>query len=181
MAGWCLEGVTYEPEGALVRISGFPFMVGRDAGCDLPIASAATSRQHAVIDPDIGGSLRLTDLNSGNGTFVNRAQIYGSVLLGDGDVVHFGTTEFRVRRVEQDVFDALATSDTTKTVLVGREPVLSEHFVVLGRQFIDMLDARAVHTAMHETVDLKHLKFSDVARYRRCHRHRSTCLPWQAD
>ena len=152
MAGWCLEGVTYEPEGALVRISGFPFMVGRDAGCDLPIASAATSRQHAVIDPDIGGSLRLTDLNSGNGTFVNRAQIYGSVLLGDGDVVHFGTTEFRVRRVEQDVFDALATSDTTKTVLVGREPVLSEHFVVLGRQFIDMLDARAVHTAMQPIV-----------------------------
>lgn len=152
MAGWCLEGVTYEQGEALVRISGFPFVVGRDAACDLPIASAATSRQHAVIDPDIGGSLRLTDLNSGNGTFVNRSQVFGSVLLGDGDVVHFGTAEFRVRRVEQDVFDALATSDSSQTVLVGRQPVLSEHFVLLERQFIDMLDARAVHTALQPIV-----------------------------
>ena len=152
MAGWCLEGVTYEQEEAMVRLTAFPFFVGRDAGCDLPIASAATSRQHAVIDLDIGGSLRLTDLNSGNGTFVNRAQIYGSVLLGDGDVVHFGTTEFRLRQVEQNVFDALATSDSSQTVLVGREPALSEHFVLLERQFIDMLDARAVHTALQPIV-----------------------------
>lgn len=152
MAGWCLEGVTYEEDEAMVRISGFPFLVGRDAASDLPIASPATSRQHAVIDLDIGGSLRLTDLNSGNGTFVNRAQIYGSVLLVDGDVVHFGTTEFRVRLVDQDVFDALATSDSSKTVLVGREPVLSEHFVLLERQFIEMLDARAVHTALQPIV-----------------------------
>ena len=75
MAGWCLEGVTFKGDDAVVRISHFPFVVGRDAACDLPIASAETSRQHAVIDLDIGGCLRLTDLNSANGTFINRAQI----------------------------------------------------------------------------------------------------------
>ena len=152
MAGWCLEGVTIKNADALVRISRFPFVVGRDAGCDLPIASAETSRQHAVIDLDIGGSLRLTDLNSGNGTFVNRAQIYGSVLLADGDVVHFGTTEFRLRHVEQNVFDALGMSASDQTVLVGREPLLSEHFVMVERQFLDMLKARAVHTALQPIV-----------------------------
>ena len=152
MSGWCLEGVTYEQEDAMIRISGFPFVVGRDAGSDLSIASAETSRQHAVIDFDIGGSLRLTDLNSGNGTFVNRAQIYGSVLLGDGDVVHFGTVEYRVRLVERGLFDALGMSNSNQTVIVDRQPLLSEHFVLQERQFLDMLKARAVHTALQPIV-----------------------------
>ena len=152
MSGWCFEGATYKNVDALVRVARFPFVVGRDSGCDLPIASAETSRQHAVIDLDIGGCLRLTDLNSANGTFVNRSQIYGSVLLADGDVAHFGTTEFRVRRVEQYVFDALGSSDSDKTVLLGREPVLSEHFVLLERQFVEMLKARDVHAVLQPIV-----------------------------
>ena len=152
MAGWCLEAATYKSEDGLIRIAHFPFVVGRDVGCDLPIASAETSRQHAVIDLDIGGGLRLTDLNSGNGTFINRAQIYGSVLLADGDVVHFGATEFRVRHVAQHLFDALGMSTSDKTVLVGRDPALSEHFVMLERQFLDMLNARAVRTALQPIV-----------------------------
>ena len=63
MAGWCLEGVTLKNADALIRISQFPFLIGRDAACNLPIASSETSRQHALIDLDIGGCLRLTDLN----------------------------------------------------------------------------------------------------------------------
>ena len=152
MAGWCLEGATYKSEDGLIPISRFPFVLGRDAGCDLPITSAETSRQHAVIDLDIGGCLRLTDLNSANGTFVNRAQIYGSVLLADGDVAHFGTIEFRVRHVEQKVFDALGMSNSDKTVLVGHQPLLSEHFVMLERQFLDMLKARDVRAVLQPIV-----------------------------
>ncbi|MBN8224202.1 MAG: FHA domain-containing protein, partial [Xanthomonadales bacterium] len=41
---------------------------------------------------------RLTDLNSTNGTFVNRKRIEGSCLLQENDIIHFFTAEFRLRR-----------------------------------------------------------------------------------
>jgi EAL domain-containing protein (putative c-di-GMP-specific phosphodiesterase class I) len=152
MDGWCLEGVAGSVAGGLVRIANFPFVVGRDATCDLAIASAETSRHHARIEQDISGALRLTDLNSGNGTFVNRAQIHGSVLLDDGDVVHFGVTEFRVRRVDEKVFAALAPQADTKTLIIGRAPELSEHFVMEERAFVAMLRARTVGVAFQPIV-----------------------------
>ena len=152
MDGWCLEGVSGNSANALVHIARFPFVVGRDAACDLAIPSAETSRQHARIEEDIGGLLRLTDLNSGNGSFVNRAQIHGSVLIDDGDVVHFGVTEFRVRRADADMLAQLSSQADTKTVLFGRVPVLSEHFVVEERAFVEMLRARAVAAAFQPIV-----------------------------
>lgn len=152
MDGWCLEGVSGNGASALVHIARFPFVVGRDAACDLAIPSAETSRQHARIEQDIGGLLRLTDLNSGNGTFINRAQVHGSVLLGDGDVVHFGVTEYRVRKVDEQTLEDLVPQADTKTVLFGRMPVLSEHFVVEERAFSEMLRARTVAVAFQPIV-----------------------------
>jgi len=152
MDGWCLEGVSGNSANALVHIARFPFVVGRDAACDLSIPSAETSRQHARIEQDIGGLLRLTDLNSGNGSFVNRAQIHGSVLIDDGDVVHFGVTEFRVRRADADMLAQIAPPEDTKTVLFGRAPLLSEHFVVEERAFVEMLRGRTVAAAFQPIV-----------------------------
>ena len=152
MDSWCLEGVAAAGSDKLVPITHFPFLIGRDAVCDLAIASAETSRQHARIEQDIGGQLRLIDLNSGNGSFVNRLQIHGSVLLDDGDVLHFGVTEFRVRRVDSRLFAALIPQTDTKTVIFGRAPELSEHFVVEERAFVAMLRERAVGVAFQPIV-----------------------------
>lgn len=152
MDGWCLEGVSGNGATTLVSIARFPFVVGRDATCDLAIPSAETSRQHARIERDIGGLLRLTDLNSGNGTFVNRAQIHGSVLIDDGDVVHFGVTEYRVRRADAQMLAQLVPEADSKTIIFGRAPVLSEHFVVEERAFSEMLRARTVAAAFQPIV-----------------------------
>lgn len=152
MNGWCLEGVSGNGATALVHLTRFPFVVGRDATCDLAIPSAETSRQHARIEQDIGGLLRLTDLNSGNGTFVNRAQIHGSVLIDDGDVVHFGVTEYRVRQADADMLAQLAPEADSKTIIFGRAPVLSEHFVVEERAFSEMLRSRTVAAAFQPIV-----------------------------
>lgn len=154
MDSWCLEGVAAIEAGALVPITRFPFLVGRDAGCDLSIASAETSRHHARIEQDIGGSLRVIDLNSGNGTFVNRIQVHGSALVDEGDVVHFGVTEFRIRRIDPSLIAALAHQNDDKTVIVGRAPMLSDHFVVEERQFTAMLKGKTVRAALQPIVSV---------------------------
>ena len=154
MENWCLEGASSDSALALIHIARFPFVVGRDAACDLAIPSAETSRQHARIEQDIGGLLRVIDLNSGNGTFVNRIQVHGSALLDEGDVVHFGVTEFRVRRLDSMTIDALSHQDETKTVIFGRAPVLSDHFVVEERQFTAMLKGKTVRAALQPIVSV---------------------------
>lgn len=58
------------------------------------------SRQHAVIEwDDAGGNLTIEDLNSANGTFVNRARIHPGQKkqLFLGDVVQIGTVHLKVK------------------------------------------------------------------------------------
>ena len=56
-----------------------------------------SSRQHALITFE-GGKVVIEDLNSANGTFVNRARIYPGQKrdLAVGDVVHIGTVQMKV-------------------------------------------------------------------------------------
>ena len=56
-----------------------------------------SSRQHALITFE-GGKLQIEDLNSSNGTFVNRARIYPGQKrdLAVGDVVQIGTVQMKV-------------------------------------------------------------------------------------
>jgi EAL domain-containing protein (putative c-di-GMP-specific phosphodiesterase class I) len=153
MAEWCLERVAADGQDALAPIERFPFVVGRDPGCDLAIASAQTSRHHARIEQETSGLLRLTDLESGNGTFINRQPIRGTTLIADGDVIHFGVTEFRLRRVDGDVARRLAQQSSDQTILFrGSAPALSDHFVVEEAKFHRLLKAGAVRAALQPIV-----------------------------
>ncbi|HET6573870.1 MAG TPA: FHA domain-containing protein [Fimbriiglobus sp.] len=62
-----------------------------------PVERIWTSRQHAVLTWD-RGTLVLEDLNSLNGTFVNRVRIHPGhrQVLQPGDVVQIGTVQVRV-------------------------------------------------------------------------------------
>jgi hypothetical protein len=58
------------------------------------------SRQHAVINYDEpGGTLTLEDLNSANGTFVNRARVFpgNKQPLKPGDTIQIGTVHMKVK------------------------------------------------------------------------------------
>ncbi len=70
-------------------------LVGRGAECQLRPTSELVSRQHCVfiLGED---SLRLRDLGSTNGTFVNGHRITGEVVLRHGDTVQIGPLGFRV-------------------------------------------------------------------------------------
>ena len=70
--------------------------IGRAEENDIVISEALVSRQHATITLDQSGCT-ITDLGSGNGTYVNGERIQGSAVLKLGDIVDLGGgEEFRL-------------------------------------------------------------------------------------
>jgi pSer/pThr/pTyr-binding forkhead associated (FHA) protein len=57
-----------------------------------------SSRQHCLITYE-GGALNLEDLNSANGTFVNRVRVYPGQKrpLAVGDVIQVGTVQLKLK------------------------------------------------------------------------------------
>jgi hypothetical protein len=93
-------GVGSAPSPATVTIRGLDrdvvlrgdrMVVGRLASCDVCLADANTSRQHAAFVAE-GAGWRIEDLGSTNGTLVNGERV-DSLRLRDGDVVVVGVTE----------------------------------------------------------------------------------------
>jgi pSer/pThr/pTyr-binding forkhead associated (FHA) protein len=65
-----------------------PLLVGQGASCELRLADREASRRHASFDV-AGLLLRLTELDSTNGTYVNGIRIH-DVSLSGGEVVRIG-------------------------------------------------------------------------------------------
>jgi hypothetical protein len=79
--------------GRLFELRAVPTVVGRDRGSDFCVSDPSVSRAHARLDPRPDGVYEVTDLNSSNGTFVNR-ELVRSRVLRSGDRVHFGNAVF---------------------------------------------------------------------------------------
>lgn len=71
-----------------------PFKIGRRPGLGLTLPSESVSKEHAEIYQQ-GENLRIRDLHSTNGTFVNRDRVSDS-LIRQGDIIHFADFEFRL-------------------------------------------------------------------------------------
>jgi len=85
-------------------------IAGRGNDCSVIVDAATVSRRHARITVK-GRVAMIEDLNSSNGTFVNKVAVSTPKRLHDGDHVAFGTVELILRSI-----DASAV-----TVLSGRE------------------------------------------------------------
>jgi pSer/pThr/pTyr-binding forkhead associated (FHA) protein len=81
--------------GSVIPLPAGKFLIGREEDCHLRPNSDLVSRHHCVFTAD-GLSLRLRDLGSTNGTYVNGERIRGAILLNDGDMVSIGKLEFTV-------------------------------------------------------------------------------------
>jgi adenylate cyclase len=81
-------------EQALEITAGRTFVVGRAVTSDIPVYDPTVSRRHAELTLTAEG-IRVQDLGSSNGTFVNGTHVTASV-VGDGDVVTFGKVAFNV-------------------------------------------------------------------------------------
>ena len=73
---------------------GVPLIVGRAPTCDLPVFDPTISRRHAELVAD-GDALRIRDLGSSNGTFVNGAKLEQGTAAID-DLLAFGKVPFRL-------------------------------------------------------------------------------------
>ncbi|HUG54487.1 MAG TPA: EAL domain-containing protein [Vicinamibacteria bacterium] len=78
----------------MIEIRPLPFRVGRRPSLNLTLPTDSVSTEHAEFYVS-GDGLRLRDLGSTNGTFVNRSRIKDSAVR-EGDVVHFADLQFEV-------------------------------------------------------------------------------------
>jgi predicted component of type VI protein secretion system len=95
-------------------------VIGRREDCDLRIPLGEVSRKHCRIIRD-GDSLKLEDLGSSNGTFLN-AQRVQEALLTPGDTIQVGPVVFVLQVDGQPADDELApvtmdAADATPSVL----------------------------------------------------------------
>ena len=78
-----------------------PVIVGRNPPADFVLDSTTVSRRHCRLDLR-DGQLRLSDLGSTNGTFVNGVRLQEPVDLEDGATVGVGAYRLRYHRRNQD-------------------------------------------------------------------------------
>lgn len=149
---WFLESVSADGSYVTTPIKGYPFRIGRDADNDLVITAVGLSRRHAVITLDISTRMRLTDLNSTNGTFVNRERIEGSRLLKEGDIIHFGTAEFRLQHLNQQQEEEANADALMHTIVISPDAELSEFFVPHEEEFYALLGGRGLAGAAQPIV-----------------------------
>ena len=103
---------------------------GRDPSASVkydPNRDDLVGRQHAKIvqDQNDPNQFIITDLNSRNGTFVNRQRIVGSVRIGPGDTVQFGAggPEFQFDLEPRPQNDMRPTRMEGTTASYGASPV----------------------------------------------------------
>jgi len=146
---WVLESMIGDA-GELQRtpIQPMPFRIGRLAGAQLLLPSTHVSKVHAEIYTD-GLTLRVRDLGSRNGTFLNREPVKDGP-LHDGDVLHIGNYEFRIAR--EFVIEEDDCPDAEGTIL--QTTPLSRNFISEASRIRELIDERAVTMHFQPVVTL---------------------------
>src|SRR3990172_4146736 len=81
--------------GKTIPLGTSKFLIGREQDCQLRPNSELVSRHHCVFNVD-DFTVRLRDLGSTNGTFVNDNRVRGEMTLKAGDRVRVGKLDFEV-------------------------------------------------------------------------------------
>jgi len=98
--------ITPPAPGAEFALTAERVRIGRAEDLDIWVNHRSISREHAEIQKEPDGGLRLIDLGSANGVRVNGEDVQNA-LLGSGDVIELGQVRFRfVPAGEHYVFEA---------------------------------------------------------------------------
>ena len=127
-----------------------PFRIGRQPGLELVLPSQLVSKAHAEIY-ERDGALRVRDLGSRNGTFLNREAVTDAPLR-EGDILYLADFEFRVAALEGagvDPEEDLLGATMHRSVLT-----LPRHFVTGTRELRELLDRGNVTMAFQPIVRL---------------------------
>jgi hypothetical protein len=81
--------------GKIIPLAMRKFLIGREQDCHLRPNSELVSRHHCALWVD-DFSVRVRDLGSTNGTFVNNQRVRGECVLGAGDRIRVGKLDFEL-------------------------------------------------------------------------------------
>lgn len=95
--------------GTVVEVGDDPFVLGRQQGCDLVVRDARASRRHIEL-AGVPGGLRLRDLESANGTYLDGAPVREAVLEG-GEEIRIGSVVIEVWREHPESGDPRTRDD----------------------------------------------------------------------
>ncbi|HAR42043.1 MAG TPA: GGDEF domain-containing protein [Bdellovibrionales bacterium] len=89
----CLIIIRGTPQGHRFFLTQEELIIGRDPAADITIHDQGVSRKHAKLTKE-KGSVRLTDLNSSNGTFLNDKRLSegDSIVLDKEDMIRVGSS-----------------------------------------------------------------------------------------
>ena len=152
-ASWWLERIAADGSALAVPVQSLPFGIGRDEDNGLVLVTSGVSRRHAslALDP-ASGQLVLSDLGSTNGCYVNRRRLDSPCVLAEGDIVHIGSAEFRVRRGDAGARDSILPAEE-RTVVAALGTPLSEQFVANESQFLALLGGDGLSAAVQPIVN----------------------------
>lgn len=110
--------ITVQGEGAggvATSVDVVPFVIGREADCDLVVDDARVSRRHAQLEIQDDGRVVLRDLASANGTFVDDKRIEGGVWFAVPGSFRVGRTVLSVARVPDATSATMIAPPVTST------------------------------------------------------------------
>lgn len=117
-------------EGSLVVVGegASSVVAGSDASCELPLTDGAVGERHVCFEIT-SGQLRVRDLGSERGTFVNGVRVLEALLDG-GETIRVGTTTLRVAR----------TDGATPAPSIGSRPDFIDHAIAEKASMSDIRD-----------------------------------------
>jgi two-component system, NtrC family, response regulator HydG len=105
-------------------------LIGKGPTCDVLLADPEISRRHAALEI-VSRRLRITDLDSTNGTFVDGVAI-GEAFLRGGEIVRMGSTAFRVDRATPEQVTPLSAV-TRFSRMLGESPAMRRLYPLCQR------------------------------------------------
>jgi len=148
LEGWYLEGFSENHDRLRsIALTHLPFKIGRQADLCLCLNSQDISRVHAEIFLE-HANLRIRDLGSTNGTFLNYKRLAEPATLADGDIIHFGKLEFRIAKESIDFIHP----DEVTAIFDGELP---KRLVPGTRQLQKMIAGKSVTAYFQPLVELE--------------------------
>jgi predicted component of type VI protein secretion system len=105
-----LKVIEGKQSGTLIPLNRNKFLIGREEDCQLRPNSDLVSRHHCVFTTD-DFTVRIRDLGSTNGTYVNNQRISGQVVLKHGDQIRIGKLAFEIQILRDAPVAATRTPD----------------------------------------------------------------------
>ena len=118
------------PDGTSFVVDGTtagPYYIGQSESCSIRLADPAVSRRHASIDL-VGSRLRLRDLGSTNGTFIQGLHVVEAYLRGGEEIV-LGSSVLRVEVTSEAEKPSRSTASSFGGVL-GESPAMRRLYPV---------------------------------------------------